>query len=84
MESKATSPEAIRQRATYDEYDYDSDSDLEEFECDVIPSEVASSSTERAKGKVKSDLNDSEDLDLKPLSGSQIRHILIPNVAHRT
>ena len=83
-ETDAITPDAIKQCSEDGEYDYESDSDLDEFEADSMPSSTASSS--RAKGKSK--VGDSRASTALPgdseASEGRIHHILLPNIAHRT
>ncbi|KAH9915802.1 uncharacterized protein BXZ73DRAFT_22478, partial [Epithele typhae] len=69
---------AIRQFAFDSEYDYETDSDLDEFDVPGFPPESEASSSLKGKGKASDDGRVSADL-------SSNRHqILIPNIAHRT
>ena len=83
-ETDAKSSDTIKQCSEDGEYDYESDSDLDEFEVDSMPSSSAGSSRAKGKSKVDDDGTPSALPRDHEESKSQIHHILLPNIAHRT
>ena len=78
-EGTTNSATVIRPRASPSEYDYESDSDLDEFEeleSGVSPGQSCSD----IKGKSKE--SPTEEIPLEAVAGHH--HVLIPSVAYRT
>lgn len=75
----------IRQFAYESEYDYESDSDLDEFEePESTAPPIAGPSSSRGKGKARDEsCEGSANTDLVP-DVLQYHQVLIPNIAHKT